>query len=87
MDFAAMKGYVVANRYVVADFDGRFLIERVEYGTILDVYAVADADRVYVAAQYGVEPYGTFIAHLYIADNRSVFGQEAVFPDFGSESP
>jgi hypothetical protein len=28
----------------------------VKYASVLNIYAVADADRVYVATKYGIEP-------------------------------
>ena len=82
----AVDGDVVADGHVVAYFDGRFLVERVQHAAVLYVHTVADADRVDVAAQHGVEPYATVSAHLYVAYDGGVVGQVAVFSYFGRKA-
>ena len=84
-DFCAVYGHIVANRHVVTDFDGGFLVERVQHRTILDVDAVAYADGVHIAAQHGVEPYAAIASEDGVADYGGVFCQEAVRAYFWGE--
>ena len=87
MYLCAVYGYIVPYGHVVADFDGGFLVEGVQYRAVLYVYAVADADGVDIAAQHGVEPYAASVAHYYVADNGGVVGKETVFAEFRCEAP
>lgn len=57
-----------------------------EYGAVLDVHSVADADGVHIAPKYGIEPYATVSSHYYVANNRGVVGQITVFADLRSKS-
>ena len=82
----SVECHVVADGYVVADFYGRFFIQSVEYGAVLDVHPVADADGVHISPEYGIEPYATVFSHYYIADNGGVVGQITVFTDLRSKS-
>lgn len=86
MDLAAVEGNVMAYGDVVADFDGRLLVERVEHGAVLDIHAVADANGVDVAAEHGVKPYGALIADRKVADECGIFSNEAVAAHPGSEA-
>ncbi len=57
-----------------------------EHRAVLDVDAVADAYRVDVAAQYGVEPHAAVVAHHNVAYDGGVVGEVAVFTYLRSES-
>ena len=85
-DLGPVDGHIVADGDIVADFYGRFLIEGVQNGTVLDVDVVADADGIDVAAHHGVEPDGTAVAHHHVADDGGVLGQEAVLADLRLEA-
>ena len=77
-----MNHHIVAYGDIVADYDGRFLIESVEHTTVLDVHTVADGDGVDIAAQHSVEPHAALVAHSYITNNGGILGEEAVFAYF-----
>lgn len=81
-----MDCYVVSDGDIVADFDCGFLIECVEYGSVLDVDSVADAYGVDIASDDGVEPYAAFFSHHDVADDGGVFSKECVTADFGCEA-
>ena len=81
-----MNGDVVPDGDIVADMRRPRLVGDMDTATILDVRAVADGDRCHVATYHGVEPYGTLIAHGYIAYNRSILAKIAISPPFGSET-
>ena len=85
-DTGAVNGGVVADRNVVAQFDYRFLVEGVQYGAVLDVDAIAEADGVNVAAKDGAVPDGAVVAHRDVADQGGGFGQKTVVADCGGDA-
>ena len=87
MNFGAMDHYVMADRDIIADLDGRLLIESMEHGAILDIDTVADGDGVDIAAQHGAEPDAALIAHSDIAHEGSIIGNKAILADLGGEPP
>ena len=83
---AGMDGDVMAYRHVVADM-GRTCVEGYMHAAaVLDVRAVADGNRGYVATNDSIEPYGALIAHRYITHNRGILAKIAISPPFGSET-
>jgi hypothetical protein len=69
----------MGNGNVVANANRVFLVGAVYHGAVLNVYIIPDADGMYIAADYGVEPYAAVVAHNNIADNGGVFGYKRVF--------
>ena len=63
----------------VYELDGGFFVEGVKHASVLNVYAIANADAVYIATKHGVEPDAALVAHHHIAYDGGVFGQVAVF--------
>ena len=57
---------------MVSYLNCRFLIQGVQYASVLDVYTVADTNGVDVATQYGTEPDTAITSHFYISDDSSV---------------
>jgi hypothetical protein len=86
MNLCAVDSHVVADRDVVSDLNSRLLIEGVQYRSVLDVYTIANTDRVYIATDDGVEPYAALVTDDSVTDDCSVFGKEATFADLRSES-
>ena len=81
-----MNCHVVTDGNIVAYFNSRFLIERVQHRAVLNVHAVANGDGVHVATQHGAKPDAALVAHRHIAYDSGVVGKEAVIAEFGSES-
>ena len=81
-----MNGDVVTNCDIVADVGGARFVSHMHTTAVLNIRAVADGDGGYVATDYGIEPYGTFVAHRHIAYNRCVLTEITVSPPFGSET-
>jgi len=85
-DGAGMHGGIVAYRHVVLD-DGRaYLVGHVHAGAVLHVHAVAHVYVGHVAAHYGIEPDGAFVAHLHFAHNGGVLAEVAFFAPFRCEA-
>ena len=87
MDFGAVDNHIMAYGYVVANLYGRLLVEGVQYGAVLNVHTVADADGIDIAAQHGAEPYAALVAHDHIAHYNGVAGQKTIFAYNGVEAP
>lgn len=83
---AAVERGVVTDGYVVAEFYDGFPVEGVEYGAVLYVYGVAEADGVDVAAEYGSVPDAAVASHLHVADEGCRFGQKAVLAHAGRDA-
>ena len=77
---------VVAYRHIVADMGRTCLVGHMDTASILDVGAVANGDRSYIATNHSVEPYRAFVTHRYVADDGSVLAKIAISPPFGSET-
>jgi hypothetical protein len=58
----------------------------VENCAVLDVNLVADPDRVHIAPDDSVEPYTTVISNDYIAHDRCIGGDKAVFAELGKDT-
>src|SRR6056297_1664381 len=86
-DACAVDDHVVTDGDVVADLHHRFVVKGVQHAAVLDVHLVADADRVHIAPQDGVEPDGTLVAHLHVADDGGGFRQVTIRPHFRGEAP
>jgi hypothetical protein len=71
---------------IVSDAHGRFLVGAMDDGPILDVDIVSDTDGMHVAADHGVEPYTTVVAHHHIAYDGGIVGDESVFPESRGDS-
>ena len=71
-DFGSVNRHVVPDGYIVANFDGRFLIQRVQNGTVLYVDAVADSDGIDISPQHCVEPDAATVTNFDIAHNRGI---------------
>lgn len=85
-DFCAVEDDIMPDGYVVADFDYGFFVQGVEDGAVLDVDAVADADGIDVAAEYGSEPDAAAFADDDVADDDGGFGKVGVLPDDGGKA-
>lgn len=83
--FATVQRDIMSYGHVVADDDGGFAVKRMQARAVLDVHAVADFDEMYVAAQDGVKPYGTVVAHGDVAYDGCPFGEVAVLAELGSQ--
>ena len=83
--FATVQRDIMSYGHVVADDDGGFAVKRMQARAVLDVHAVADFDEMYVAAQDGVKPYGTVVAHGDVANDGCPFGEVAVLAELGSQ--
>jgi hypothetical protein len=49
--------------------------------SVLDVYSIANADRVYIATKDGIEPNAAILTDSDIAHDGGVFGQVSVLAD------
>ena len=58
-----------------------------EHRAVLDIDAVADRYRVYVASEHSAEPDAAFIAHRHIAYHYGIFCDEAVAAFLRGETP
>lgn len=83
--FATVQRDIMSYGHVVADDDGGFAVKRMQARAVLDVHAVADFDEMYVAAQDGVKPYGTVVAHGDVANDGCPFREVAVLAELGSQ--
>ena len=81
-----MDGYIMTDRYIIADFHHRAFVEGMKHASVLDVYSVTNADRVHVATKNGIEPNAAIFPDGYIAYDGSVFGQVSVFSNLRSET-
>ena len=61
-DAVAYRNFVFENRGILAG-------ARVNYGIVLDVRAIADANVVHVPAQDCVPPHGRLFAEMHVTDN------------------
>ena len=80
---ASMHVRTMADRHVVSDDALRLLVCRVEYGIVLDVHAVADADCPDVSAQHRTVPYAAVVAHLHCSYDRRGLSQKHALSDYG----
>ena len=85
-DLGAVDRYVMTDRHVVANLDGRFLIQGMKNGPILDIDSVTDANGVDIAAENGVEPNAATLADLNVTDDGGVVRKERVFANFRCEA-
>ena len=53
---------------------------------VLDIRAVADGDRSYIAANHSIKPYRAFITHRDIAYDGGILTKIAISPPLGSET-
>ena len=81
IDVCAVDRYVMSYGHVVTQTDGRFLIERMQHSTVLDITMFAHDDGVDVAAQHGIEPQTGTFPHRHIADDRGILCHEDVVRD------
>ena len=54
-----MEGDIVPDRDIISDLYRRLLIQGMEYGSVLDIDVISDADGVYIATEDSVEPNAT----------------------------
>ena len=78
---------IVSYRYVVAYFDDRFFVKRVQYRTVLYVHTVADCYGVHVSPQHRIVPDAALVAYRYVPDEDGGFGEETIFSCFGGKAP
>lgn len=81
-DLGAMDRYVMTDRHIVANLNGRFLIQGMKDGTILDIDPIADADGIDVAAKDGAKPDTASLANLDITDDGRVIREKRILADF-----
>ena len=62
------------------------VVERVDAGVVLDVHAVADLDGVDITPQDYSIPNAAIIADGYVADDYSIFSNEAILSDLRGET-
>ena len=81
-----MDGDIIAYGDIAADVGGSRVVRHMDSRAVLDIGSVADGDRSDVAADNGIEPYGAFVAHGYIAHDSGVFTEVAVATPLGGHS-
>ena len=86
LDGAGVDGGVVTDGDIVFDDGGTYLVGDVHAGTVLHVHAVAHMDVGHIATDYGIEPDGTFIAHLHFAHDGGVLTEITVFAPFRGQT-
>jgi hypothetical protein len=74
-----MNGHVMPHRHIVANLDGRLLVQRVQHATILNVYTIADAYAINVTTQNGVKPNTAIVTNHHIANDSSIVSQITIF--------
>jgi hypothetical protein len=75
----------VPNAHVVAYGGTAFLVGRVQNRAVLNIYFVANADKIHITAHHRLKPNGTLVAHYYITDNRGIFGQKTIRTKLGGK--
>ena len=86
MHGAGMHGCVVADGHVVAYHRRAGGVGDMDARAVLDVGAVANGYRGYVAAHDRVEPYGAFVAHCHLAYDCGVLTEVAVLAPSGCQT-
>ena len=86
VDSTRMNRYVVADGDIVTNVGRTSFMGNMNARSVLDIGAIADGDRGYIATNHCIEPYRAFVAHSYIAHNRGVLTEITVSPPFGSET-
>ena len=86
MNGAGMHGGVVADGHVGADVERANLVGGVQAGSVLYVRAVTDFNICHIAADHGVEPYGTLVAHRDFAHDGGTLAEIAALAPLRGQS-
>ena len=73
--------------YIITQNAGSFPVQGVDAGIVLYVGTITYLNKVDVATDNGIEPYGAVVAHFYIAYYYGTFTEIAVFAKTGSRHP
>ena len=74
-------------RDIVPEDAGSLAVQGMYATIVLYVGAVANLDEMYVTSDYGVEPYGAVVSHLYVAYDGCSFAEVAMLTKTGSRHP
>ena len=69
---AAVNNGAVPYWYIVAYANRSFLISAMKNSTVLDIYFIAYAYGVYIAAHNGGKPNAAVIPHFHVSNNSAV---------------
>ena len=61
VDIGAMNSHIMSYGHIVANGDGRFLVERVQHRAVLDIHMVANLNPIDIATQYRIKPNGAAV--------------------------
>jgi hypothetical protein len=71
----------VTNTHIVSDGGSALLVGTVKNSAILNIYLVANPDKIHIAPHNCLKPYRALVAHHYITNDGGVFRQKAVFSE------
>jgi hypothetical protein len=77
----------VSNSHIITQNAGRFPIQRVDAGVVLDIGSIAYLDEMHVPTYYGIEPNSTVISHFHVSHYYGTFAEVAMFAKSGSGHP
>src|SRR5690625_646365 len=69
---------IMTNRYIVANSSFSFFVRTMHTRTILNVYVVAYANFIYIAANNTAKPYTTSLAENHISNNCSIWCNKTI---------
>lgn len=79
---ASVYNGIMSYGYVIAYAGRRFFVCGMYGGIILYVYLIAHFYVMYVASEYGSEPYAAIVAHFHSADDGGIIRNETIFSEF-----
>src|ERR1043165_4147025 len=79
-----MNQCVVANGNITTYLGSRLKISAMDYGTILHIGIITNADIVHIAPDNCIEPNRAVVTHHHIAYDGCIFRNEAVFSPNGA---
>ncbi len=80
---AAMNNGMVADGYIIPDRSPVFFKGAMDAGAVLDIYLIADFDKIHIAADNGIEPGTALVAHNHITHDSGIRGDETIFSKTG----
>ena len=57
---------------MIAYFDGRFFVQRMQHTAVLNVYSIANAYGIDISAKHRAVPNAAVVSYLYITDNGGI---------------